>query len=116
MKDAGIRTVINLRREAELDFDEARVVRDLGMTYHHVPIAGLDGMTDANFARVVELLEDAAAQPILLHCGSANRVAGMWIARRLRQGASLEQAVLEGRKIGLRNEAFIGRAQAFAAR
>ena len=48
MKAAGVTTVISLRRQSEMDdrqqvpFDEAALVKELGMTYVHIPLGGAD--------------------------------------------------------------------------
>ena len=79
----GVKTVINLRPEGELqDFDEAAVVKETGMNYVHIPVAGPDDINDAN-ARLLDEALVPGALPALVHCGSANRV-GALIAYRAR--------------------------------
>lgn len=111
----GIRTVVNLRHASELDFDEGAVVEGLGMSYVALPWNGPDELTDDVFARGRELLR-SAERPLLLHCGSANRVGALWIPWRvLDEGVPLEEAVAEAKVIGLRTPAFEEKARAYVA-
>jgi uncharacterized protein (TIGR01244 family) len=112
----GVRTVINLRHDSEIkDFDERRVVTDLGMVYVHEPFDSPEELTDAVFDRCRQLLA-TAERPILLHCNSANRVGAVWIAWRVLDGGlPLEQAVAEAKTIGLKAPALEERARAYVA-
>lgn len=79
----GVKTVINLRPEGEMqDFDEAALVKKAGMNYVHIPVAGPDDINDAN-ARLLDEALVPGALPALVHCASANRV-GALIAYRAR--------------------------------
>ena len=103
VKDAGFQTVINLRPADEMSFDEKKVVEDLGMAYVNIPITTLS-ITDEKVGRLADLLGDPEAAPVLLHCGSSNRVGGMWyIYRALFTDASEEEAMEEATKYGLRS-------------
>ena len=106
VKKNGIKTVINLRMPEELSFDEEQVVTDLGMSYHNLGIGSPDMMTDQLFSEIREILNEAENQPVLLHCGSANRVGAMWLAfQALDGGLSIEAALAEAKTVGLRNPA-----------
>ncbi len=103
VKDAGFKTVINLRPVGEMSFDEKKVVEDLGMTYVNIPITTFS-ITDEKISQLAELLGDPEAAPVLMHCGSSNRVGGMWyIYRVLFEEASEEEAMEEAVEYGLRN-------------
>lgn len=103
-KRGGVKTVINLRHASEIkDFDEQKVVTDLGLKYHNPAWDGPAELTDAKFDEVRNLLR-TAERPILLHCSSANRVGAIWIAyRALDEGASLDDAVAEGKVVGIKS-------------
>ncbi len=110
---AGVRTVINLRLVEELDFDEAHEVRVLGLEYHNPGFKGGDNLTDEIFDQVRGLLRDAR-RPILLHCGSGNRVGAVWAAHRvLDSELSLEDALEEARMIGLHTPAYESRVRQY---
>ena len=51
---------------------------------------------------------DPKNQPVFVHCGSANRVGGMWMIKRVLQDKwTVEQARAEAEAIGLREPAMI---------
>ncbi len=79
----GVKTVVNLRPDGEMkDFDEAALVKETGMNYVHIPVAGPNDINEAN-ARLLDEALVPGALPALVHCGSANRV-GALIAYRAR--------------------------------
>lgn len=117
LRDRGVRTVISLRRDSEVtQFDEASLVEGLGMNFVSVPIGGPDTLTDGVLDSVRASLNNSEG-PILMHCGSANRVGGVWIAWRvLDGGVSVDQAVAEANEIGLRTPGYKDRALDYAER
>lgn len=103
-KEAGVKRVITLRNPAEIKWDEAKVVRELEMEFSQLPVEFPDGLTSDKLDQVCIALEDAEGKPSLLHCGSAIRVAAVWMAyRATRQGIPLEQAQAEAEAIGLQS-------------
>ena len=113
---SGVKTVINIRHDSEItDFDEKEVVTGHGLNYVHLPWNGVDELTDEVFAQTRELL-NTAERPILLHCGSANRVGGVWIPWRVLDGGlSFEEALAEAEVVGLKNAGYIDRAREYIA-
>ncbi len=98
----GVTTVVNLRTGSEMQGrDEAAEVRAAGMHYIEIPVAGADGITDAN----ARLLRDALAGSkglVLVHCASANRAGGLLALSEARYGGTApEQAIALGRKAGM---------------
>ena len=88
--------------QAELSvMDEAAEVHAAGMRYIEIPVAGADGITDAN----ARLLRDALAGsngPVLVHCAGANRAGGLLALSEARYGgAAPEQAIALGRKAAM---------------
>jgi len=105
LKRQGFRTVINLRAESEPGVkEEEAIVKAEGLRYVSVPIAPAS-LSQSQVDAVAKALDDPAAGPILLHCGSANRVAGVWAAMEVQRGKSYEEALAEARKIGLTSPA-----------
>ncbi|MCH2181626.1 MAG: methyltransferase domain-containing protein [Mariniblastus sp.] len=101
---AQVGRVITLRTEGEIDWDEAAAIRAAGLSFIEVPFRSPDSLTDGVFDQIRELLSDRS-QTTLFHCGSANRVGGVWLPYRvLDEGVPLEQALNEAREIGLRTE------------
>ena len=96
----GYTTVIDLRTEGEdRGIDEAEVVDGLGMEYISLPI----GRDDINFgsARSLDILISEADGPVLVHCGSANRVGALLALSKSLDGADNETALEYGRKGGM---------------
>lgn len=95
LKQLGVDTVINLRREnAPLRRREREACRALGMRFFSFPFYGIFGADSAFLDAVLEALEDPANGTVLVHCKNGrdrtSLVIGLW--RTLRMGASMEQA------------------------
>ena len=111
LKKAGIRTVITLRTEGEIRWDEEKDLKEAGMAFCKIPFRKPETLTDAVFDRVRKMLKQHEGKPVLLHCGSANRVGAVWLPYRvLDQGVPLSQAVREAKAVGLRTPAYLERA------
>lgn len=116
-KKRGVKTVLNLRTKEEMDFDEAKAVKGLGLEYHHVPIASPDALTDENFDKLRKLLNDKQERPLLLHCASANRVGAVWLAHRVLDGGlTYDAALAEAKIVGLKSPAMETKAKDYIAR
>jgi uncharacterized protein (TIGR01244 family) len=116
-KEGGIKTVINLREKNELGWDEEAHVKKLGMAYHNLPFKTPAQLTDDVFDTARKVLRDESNKPILLHCGSGNRVGAIWLTHRvLDHGLTIEEALKEAETIGLRLPAFREKAKDYVAR
>ena len=113
----GIKVVINLRSEPEvaaLDFDEAALVRRLGMRYVAIPVTP-NTFGPAHADRLEEVLSDTLGG-VLIHCGSSNRVGGVWALYLNRhRGFALDDAIDHGRSAGLRSDKLVEIIRASAA-
>lgn len=99
----GVKAVVNLCPPSEpCDYDEAALVRSLGMSYVNIPVAGPADLTEAN-ARALGQALSAVDGPVLLHCASGNRV-GALIALKAHfvDGLAAEAAIAAGRGAGLK--------------
>jgi len=98
----GVRTVINLRPDAELGTrDEEAEVRAAGMAYRQIQVAGAADITVENAFRLWDLL-GATAGPAVLHCASGNRVGALLaIGAATRGGMDTEAAIAFGKSAGL---------------
>jgi uncharacterized protein (TIGR01244 family) len=106
LKEQGFKTVIDLRQESEGLADEKASVESQGLRYVSVP------MTSASFSladalKVKGVLDDPASGPVLLHCAAANRAGGVFAVIEAKSGKSLDQAIEEGKKAGLKSDAMI---------
>ena len=105
LKNDGTVAVLNLRLPSEHDADEERAaVEALGMRYFNIPV-DTNNLQVSQVEEFLSITDDAANRPMFIHCGSANRVGGFFMIRRvLRDGWSVEMATAEAEEIGLRNQ------------
>lgn len=103
----GGATVINLRRESEMDkyvgYHEYRYAGQLGLDYVHVPM-GASTMTRAEVEQVSDAIESTQG-PVLMHCASGTRASAL-LATHLatREGMSLGEAMHAAAPLGLDNK------------
>ena len=101
----GYRAVLNLRTAQEgVDLDrEKQLVEKAGMRYISIPVVG-SAPKPEQADEFIEAAKKPANQPMLIHCGSANRVGAFWmIYRVVQQGWDEQLALDEAIKIGLRS-------------
>jgi uncharacterized protein (TIGR01244 family) len=100
-KDAGIVAVLDLRGASEdRGMDEVPAVEALGMRYISLPI---DNAAAVNFENAAEFnrILDGIDGPVLVHCGSGNRVGALFALRASLAGDSDEEALAAGKAAGL---------------
>jgi uncharacterized protein (TIGR01244 family) len=116
-KKLGVKTIVNLRPDAEQKgFDERAAVEDAGLAYVHIPFSGADDLDDAIFDKAREELKKAE-RPLLLHCASANRVGAVWLPYRvLDNGIAYDAALAEAKTVGLRTPAMEAKAKDYIER
>lgn len=101
---AGYKSIVNLRLASEpgANIDEGRAAAaKAGMHYIHLPfeVARPD---ESVIDRFIAAVTDTGSQPVFVHCGSANRVAGLWMIKRaVVDGWDSAKAESEARAIGL---------------
>lgn len=104
LKKEGYVSVINLRLPTEegANVDAGRsAAQAAGLKYIHLPFnaAMPDSKVVDNFLAAVA---DKSNQPVFIHCGSANRVGGMWMIKRVLQDKwAADRAMTEAEAIGL---------------
>lgn len=100
---AGVRHVVNARAEGELEaWDEPRLLDELGMEYHHIPIAGADDLDREAIDHFDKVLGEIGDEPVLLHCASGNRIGALFALRAAWiDGEDSETAIEIGRAHGL---------------
>ena len=99
--EAGYVAVIDIRTAGEdRGIDEAAVVQGLGMDYLQLPVGGRDGITFEN-AEKLEQLIGLYDEPVLVHCGSANRVGALFALNVYRETGDVNKALEAGRAAGL---------------
>jgi uncharacterized protein (TIGR01244 family) len=113
LRAKGVSTVVNLRMPEEMarvGFDEAALVKELGMTYVHIPMRGTAAnpygpkQLDAFVAAL-----DAADGKVLLHCTVAWRASHLWAAYLIRERhVPVETALAQTRRINLMDDMRMG--------
>jgi uncharacterized protein (TIGR01244 family) len=104
LKALGFRTIIDLRTGPEGTAAEEAAVRAQGLRYVSVPVTPAT-LSVKDVETVAAILDDATAEPVLLHCASGNRAGGLLAAVLARKGASLDEAEAEGVRAGLSSQA-----------
>jgi len=100
-KEAGYATVINMRMPDEPGSTDPAEVKALGMDYVALPIEHAAGITEANARKLAEIL-DKARKPVIVHCGSGNRVGALFALKaRFVDGKTPEEALKIGESAGL---------------
>jgi uncharacterized protein (TIGR01244 family) len=106
----GVTTVVNLRTPEEMTkrvpFDEAALVKELGMTYVYIPMRGTPEFPYSPAA--VKTFADAvraANGKVLLHCTIAWRASHLWAAYLIQyRGVPVATALAQARAINLMDD------------
>ena len=107
IKEMGYKSIINLRLmdEAGANIDqEAIAAKNAGIRFLHIPFNGAtpDPKVADNFLVAVK---DPQNMPAFIHCASGNRVAAMWMIKRMVvDGWDAEKAGAEAAQLGLTNQ------------
>lgn len=99
----GYRAVLNLRTASEgVDLKhEQEAVEKAGMRYISIPVVSSAPKAE-QVEDFIKAVKDTNNQPMLIHCGSANRVgAFLMIHRVIEQGWTEDKAMDEATKVGL---------------
>ncbi len=94
LADQGYTTVVSTRGVNELDWDERAAVEGLGMRFVSIPMESpVTTITDEQVAGLADIIDNPDGLT-LLHCGSGNRVSGLWGAYLVeRAGIEPERAL-----------------------
>ncbi|MGE3956557.1 MAG: sulfur transferase domain-containing protein [Vicinamibacterales bacterium] len=109
LKAKGVTTVVNLRMPQEMEqigFDEAALIKQLGMKYVHIPMRGTpeNPYGPKQLDQFAEAMNTADGK-VLLHCTVAWRASHMWGAYLIRERkVPVAAAVEQARKINLRDD------------
>lgn len=113
----GYRTVLDLRAPEEpRPFDEPAAARRLGLEYLNLPVTP-ETLTDETFSRFRDLMRDRGRRPVIVHCGSGNRVGAVLIPYLvLDEGKGMEEAMETALEVGLRSQELADRALDYVRR
>ncbi len=113
-KKRGIKVIVTLRSDGEIDWDEPATIKELGLDFHQLGFRAPTTLTDAIFDDSLKILADAKNKPVMLHCASANRVGAIWFAHRvLNDRISIDDARREAKTVGLRTPGYEIKALAY---
>lgn len=99
---AGYKTVLTTRAPSELgSYDEQSDVESLGMAYLAIPVASGADLSPSTVRAFADAVRDAE-KPLLIHCGSGNRIGALFALKAAWiDGKSADEALAEGRRTGL---------------
>ena len=100
LKGLGFATILDLRGPEEGTEAERKTVEAAGLRYANIPVTDVLP-SDAQVAEFGRLVEDEKLFPLMVHCGSGNRVGTMWTIYRVQKGIPFAIAVEEGRTTGM---------------
>lgn len=117
LAQAGYQTIVDMRLPEEPHgFDEPAAAAEAGLDYVSLPV-GHAGVSDAVIDELRALLADPARQPVLVHCGSGNRVGAALIPHFiLDRGMAPQEAVDLAVRVGLRSPDLAQQALGYAER
>lgn len=102
LKDSGVTTIVDLRGPGENDWDERAAVEDLGMAYCRISVTGPGDVNEDNARRLGRIVDAASSRPVVIHCGSGNRVGALYALKVYYcDNCRGEDAVAAGRAAGL---------------
>ena len=108
IEDEGVATVINFRRESEMEervpFDEREVVENAGAQYVHIPLGGGEdeepGYDPEDVDRLAQVLKETEGD-VLMHCASGGRARTIYTAYLIKhEGLTEEEAVRRAQRVG----------------
>lgn len=105
LADADVTMVINCRTAGEManvGFNEARLVKSLGMKYIEIPLGGNEGYEPKDVEALKAAMDGHRDGKVLMHCASGGRSTQLWIAHlAMNEGMTLEQAQDRARAAGM---------------
>ena len=101
LAELGYVAVVDLRgADEDRGIDETEAVAAAGLAYATLPIPDAAAVNVDNARSLGELL-DSFDGPVLVHCGSGNRVGALAALLAAEKGADVEEALEAGRAAGL---------------
>jgi tyrosine-protein phosphatase SIW14 len=103
LSELGIKTVVNLRGEDDLNRAEKTAVEAAGLKYFTVAMPGLSAPSDDQVAKVLAIIDDPNNQPVFIHCKrGADRTGTIGAIYRIsKHGWNADKAIAEARHYGM---------------
>lgn len=101
-KEAGYAAVISLQTSGEEGVGALQeAAEEIDLPYHAIEVAGADDVTAERARELHETLAEVG-RPVIVHCGSGNRVGALFALRAHQlEGKTPEEALAIGKQIGL---------------
>lgn len=98
----GVKTVINLIGDEDLDSREQRSVEAQGMRYIYIPMSTRKAPTQTQIEQFLSIVNDSASQPVYVHCVGGRHRTGVMTAvyRMTHDGISGDAAFREMKQFG----------------
>jgi len=108
LRAQGVTTVVNLRTPQEMStrvpFDEAALVKELGMEYVYIPMRGMKEYSPDALKSFAAAMSGAKGK-VLLHCTIAWRASHLWAAYLIKyRDVPVATALQQARMINLMDE------------
>ena len=99
----GIKVVVDLREIGDGVKGEEKTVTAAGMRFVSIPMKGMSAPSKESVIKVLDLLEDATAGPVFVHCRrGADRTGNVIACYRIEHDRwQNEQALAEARSLGM---------------
>jgi protein tyrosine/serine phosphatase len=95
----GVKTIINLIGDSDLDAMEQSSVEKLGMRYVYIPMSTHQAPTAKQLEAFLSIVNDSASQPVYVHCvGGRHRTGVMTAVYRMNKDGLSGQAAFQEMK------------------
>jgi tyrosine-protein phosphatase SIW14 len=103
LAELGIKTVVNLRGEADLSRKEEVDAKAAGLRYFSIPMPGLGRPSDEQVARVMAIADAPENWPVFVHCQHGSDRTGTIVAcyHISHDGWNADRSIAEARKYGM---------------
>lgn len=97
LKASGVKTIINLRADEEIDANEATFARKNGLKYINIGMTGVKGPTEGQIKQFLKITQDPDLRPVYVHCqyGRDRTGAMVGLYRLYESGWGFDQAYQE---------------------
>jgi protein tyrosine phosphatase (PTP) superfamily phosphohydrolase (DUF442 family) len=104
LKASGVKTVINLRADENIDVSEAKFARQAGLKYINIAMTGVKGPTEGQIKQFLKITQDPDLRPVYVHCQYGRDRTGTMVGlyRLYESGWGFDQAYQEMLDSGFR--------------
>lgn len=100
---AGFKSIIDLRREVEGTPQAKAAFESTSVNYYNIETAAPTILSSPKLVEQFANIYENAPKPVLVQCGSGNRVGAMWAEYLIYKGEDAETAIEAGKKAGMQS-------------